>query len=270
MNKRDNPLNYEIHNARLLNKKPAILFFHGFLGSLHDWNECIGLLGDSFPCMTVDMPGHGKSVGYSGANEYSMSRTAEYINDIIDEVGLEDCIVAGYSMGGRFGLYFALSFPGRVKGALLESASPGLSSQIDRDRRHKNDLMLAERLKTGKFRSFIDEWYDQPLFESLRSSDRFSDLKRRRLKNDPLELANSLEYMSVGRQPSLWERLADVDFPILLLAGEYDSKFVKTGVEFAEKCERASLKKIEGCGHNVHFEKKDAFVKALVEFIDSL
>ena len=75
-----------------------------------------------------------------------MSRTAKYINDIIDEVGLEDCIVTGYSMGGRFGLYFALSFPGRVKGAVLESALPGLSSRIDRDRRYKN-YDLPERIR---------------------------------------------------------------------------------------------------------------------------
>ncbi len=86
---------------------------------------------------------------------------------------------------------------------VLESASPGLKSSAQREARIKHDRQLAKELVQGDFAEFVTRWYQNPLFDSLAKHPDFSQLRATRLKNNPLELAKSLQYLGTGNQPSL-------------------------------------------------------------------
>lgn len=256
--------NYSLSGSR---ERQIILFLHGFLGDRADFAQVISLLSDQFYCLAVDLPGHGKTRVAGGDESYSMPNTARAIIDLLDILNIERCFLVGYSMGGRLALYLALHFPQRFPKIVLESASPGLKTQQERDARIQHDFKLARQLETSDFSLFLSNWYNQPLFASLKNHPEFNRIIEAKLQNNPFELAKSLRNLSTGCQPCLWDKLKQNTNPLLLLVGEYDRKFLSINTEMARLCEAARLQIISSCGHNIHFEDVNAFSEQIRQFL---
>ena len=237
-----------------------LLLLHGFMGSAAEWEEVAKSLSGEYRCLIPDLPGHGGSTSLPYPDAYTMDGAARALTALLAAEGVDRCVVAGYSMGGRLALYLALRHPQRVERLLLESASPGLATEDERAARRAADEKLARRLETGDLREFVEDWYRQPLFATLA---RDKTLLRRtietRIQNDPNELARLLRAMGTGSQPSLWEELADLTVPAVAVAGEEDAKFVALarGMERRSANVRATL--ASGAGHSVHTEKPQAY-----------
>ncbi|MEW6492458.1 MAG: 2-succinyl-6-hydroxy-2,4-cyclohexadiene-1-carboxylate synthase [Cyanobacteriota bacterium] len=246
--------------------KPVILFLHGFMGDRNEFNEVTSLLNHQFCCLTVDLPGHGKTRVIGGEECYTMPNTAQALMHWLDQLNVKECFLVGYSMGGRLALYLTLHFPHRFPKVVLESASPGLKTEGDRRERIQRDFELAEKLEVNDFKPFLLNWYNQPLFASLNNHPDFEYLIVNRLKNNPLKLAKSLRNLSTGCQPSLWEKLQENKNNLLLLVGEYDAKFIAINSEMARLCQSAKLKIVSNCGHNIHFENPKLFAEDISNF----
>lgn len=247
--------------------KPLILFLHGFMGDSHEFDEVIALLSDNFCCLAVDLPGHGKTKFIGDEECYLMQNTAQALINLLDELEIKKCNLIGYSMGGRLALYLNLHFPQRFYKIVLESASPGLKTQGEQLKRIQRDRELAHQLEITDFRVFLSQWYEQPLFASLKKHPHFNSLLKIRLQNNPLELAKSLRNLSVGVQPSLWEKLKSNKNALLLLVGECDEKFREINSEMTQVCEAAKLEIISDCGHNIHIENSKEFALNVQKFL---
>jgi 2-succinyl-6-hydroxy-2,4-cyclohexadiene-1-carboxylate synthase len=261
--------NYHFHYSFNGSKnQPIILFLHGFMGDSQDFSSVISLLSKNYCCLAVDLPGHGKTRVIGDEICYNISNTARALIGLLDDLQIDKCCLLGYSMGGRLALYMTLHFPDRFDRVVLESASPGLKTKAERSHRLQADLELAQNLENSNLKEFLLNWYDRPLFQSLKNSPNFDRLIEARLTNNPIELAKSLRNLGTGNQPSLWEKLGQNQIPLLLLAGEYDDKFTTINTEIASLCSAASLKIIPKTGHNVHFENIDQFVEIVRQFYD--
>lgn len=247
--------------------QPVILFLHGFLGSGDDYRQICTELKDKFCCLTVDLPGHGKTTGNADETNYQMPQTAQALIALLDRLTIDQCFLVGYSMGGRLALYLTLHFPQRFSQVILEGASPGLKTEMERAQRRAVDEKLAQKLETIPFKAFLLEWYHQPLFQSLRQQHNWEKLIEHRLEQNPKELSKSLRNMGTGNQPSLWEKLPENSVPILLLVGEYDHKFRQINTEIFQRCPLAQLKIIPHTGHNIHWENPQIYVKELIQFL---
>ncbi|MGD1704522.1 2-succinyl-6-hydroxy-2,4-cyclohexadiene-1-carboxylate synthase [Dapis sp. BLCC M229] len=247
--------------------KQVILLLHGFMGSSNDFIEIIPQLSKKFCCLTVDLPGHGKTRVFGSEEYYNMPNTAIALIDLLDDLKIEKSYLFGYSMGGRLALYLAINFPTRFEKIILESASPGLKSQVERSLRYESDLKLANKLENSNYEEFLSNWYSQALFESLRQHDNFEKLKKRRLENNRLELAKSLRNLGIGNQPSLWDKLSNHQIYTLLMVGEYDDKFQAINTEMAELCQVAKVKIIPESGHNIHCENPKEWVESIINFL---
>ena len=249
---------------------PAVLLLHGFMGSSEDWRGVAPSIEDRAFALTVDLPGHGASLGLP-PEIYTIEGAARALLGILDEMGLERASIVGYSMGGRLALYLALRYPERCAGLFLESASPGLRSAEERTVRRAADEEKALRLESGDFEAFLRDWYRQPLFSSLTRDE--GSLRRTvevRLRNDPVELARSLRGMGTGVQPSLWEELAGLQVPMLAVAGEFDEKFVGISHQMAALGPLVRTAIVPGAGHSVHAEAPEAYARLLKEFFSGL
>ncbi|MBA3792986.1 MAG: 2-succinyl-6-hydroxy-2,4-cyclohexadiene-1-carboxylate synthase [Rubrobacter sp.] len=245
-----------------------MLLLHGFMGSSADWLTVTAALEAHFRCIVVDLPGHGASTGLpSGA--YTIEGAARALLDLLDDLGAERPVIAGYSMGGRLALYLALRHSDRLSGLFLESVSPGLKDAEERAARRAADGESATRLEGGDFETFLRDWYRQPLFAPLTRDD---ELLRRTLearrKNDPGELAKSLRGMGTGSQPSLWEELPDLRVPALAVTGELDEKFVGISRRMKRACPRIRTAIVPSVGHNVRVEAPAAYLHLLRTFLD--
>jgi 2-succinyl-6-hydroxy-2,4-cyclohexadiene-1-carboxylate synthase len=249
----------------------AILFLHGFMGSSDDWREVIDGtdgLDDRFRAVAVDLPGHGGSTSLPETS-YSMEGAAGAVLRTLDGLGARRASLVGYSMGGRLALYLALRHPERCERLLLESASPGLKTGEERALRRQDDEERAKTLETGDFGTFLEEWYSQPLFSTLRPP-LVRDLVERRRGNDPGELARSLRGMGTGSQPSLWEEIEGLSVPTLAVAGELDEKFSEVAREMEERSPRVRVEVVPGAGHNARIEAPEEYSLLLGGFISGI
>ena len=138
-----NLTNYKFNYSFKVNKeKPIIIFLHGFMGNIHEFDEAIKLLFNDFSYLTIDLPGHGKTQVLGDDECYTMASTAQAIISLLDKLNINQCYLIGYSMGGRLALYLTLHFPQRFIKVVLESASPGLATEIKRLARIKSDAQI--------------------------------------------------------------------------------------------------------------------------------
>ncbi|MEH2192038.1 MAG: 2-succinyl-6-hydroxy-2,4-cyclohexadiene-1-carboxylate synthase [Nostoc sp.] len=266
---------YKINYCLNINgNKPIIIFLHGFMGNIHEFDEAIKLLAEDFSYLTIDLPGHGKTEVLGGDKYYTMEFTTQAIINLLDEFKIDKCYLIGYSMGGRLALYLTLNFPERFIKVVLESASPGLATEAERLERVRRDVQVARKLSRSiiqaDFTAFLTNWYNQPIFSYIKNHPQYNRMIESRLQNNPLELDKSLRFMGTGCQASLWEKLKKNKIPILLLAGEYDEKFISINTKMAQICKFTQLKIIKNSGHNIHFENTSAFVENIKYFLSTV
>src|SRR4051794_14489031 len=130
----------------------------------------------------------------------------------------------GYSMGGRLALHVALAFPELVERLVLVSATAGIDDVMDRAVRREEDELRARSAEAGAD-EFLPRWLAGPLFDQL--SDEAAGLDSRQTSS--AVLASHLRLMGTGTQEPLWDRLGELEMPVLVVAGERDTKFVQLG-----------------------------------------
>ncbi len=261
---------YRFHYSLTNNlTKPLILFLHGFMGNIDEFDQAIKLLSNEFSYLTIDLPGHGKTQVLGGDQFYAMANTAHALISLLDELNITKCFLIGYSMGGRLALYLTLHFPERFFKVVLESASPGLSTEVERLERIKRDAGIARKFIRDDFHIFLSNWYNQPIFADIKNHPGYDRMLASRLQNDPLELHKSLSFMGIGSQSSLWEKLPENNQPVLLLAGEYDQKFIDINSQISQKCKLSQLKIIKNSGHNIHLQNTREFVQNVRDFFSA-
>ena len=198
-----------------------------------------------------------------------MAYAAADLNSLLDESSLEAVHLAGYSMGGRLALFFALTHPERVRTLCLVSASPGIAPPVERAERRDSDNALADRIERDGTAAFVAYWESLPMWESQQrnlSQEQHRQLRAQRLRNRPDGLANSLRGMSTGAQPVLLAELPSLVVPTLLIVGAEDEKFVAVNRQMAQRIPEVHELIFPGAGHAVQLERPKEFARALLEF----
>jgi 2-succinyl-6-hydroxy-2,4-cyclohexadiene-1-carboxylate synthase len=248
---------------------PPLLLLHGWMGNSEDYRVVIESLSWRFNCVAIDLPGHGKTEVFDEENGYNFINTAIGIIDLLDDLGIDRCSIAGYSFGGRLALYLALKFPERFDKVMLESTSPGLAAEIDRQARIMSDRQIIARLNTEPFADFVRNWYRQPLFVGIDNHPNFPALIERRVStNHPSKLVKSLQFAGLGIQPYLGNRLNNYTKPIFLIVGALDRKFVDINQSIDQFCQHVNLAIVSNCSHNIHFQNPQAWIDVLTTNID--
>ena len=242
-----------------------LCFLHGFMGSSDDWRPIVEDVSKRAFVVTIDLPGHGQSLDRPD-HLYTMEGVTQAVLDILDEIGIRRCVLIGYSMGGRAALYAARYHQSRVRGLVLESASPGLSSTDERMERRRVDARRADRIESD-LGAFLEDWYRQPLFASLAEHDLIEEMVAIRRQNDASELARALRGLSPAEQPPLWEDLGRLEVPVLLVTGALDEKYVRITQRASERIPRAKRVVVPHAGHNVHAERPQTYSAHLTNFL---
>lgn len=249
---------------------PLLVLLHGFLGSRRDWIPVTALLPPGLRILACDLPGHGATGDPGPGPFWSLTGCAAKLARLIEQTAAGPATVVGYSLGGRLALHLAMEHPRQVAATVLVSASPGIADAAVREARRTDDEKLAQSLEQAGLTAFLDAWYRQPLFASLRAHPSFPDVLARRRENDPHLLVRSLRTMGSGSQRSLWEDLPRLQAPLLALAGERDPKFAAIAQALAEACGTAAARIVPGCGHALIEENPAGVAGEIVRFISRI
>jgi 2-succinyl-6-hydroxy-2,4-cyclohexadiene-1-carboxylate synthase len=238
----------------------TLLMLHGFTGSSRIWE---GFHFPSWRILAVDLLGHGESDAPLDAERYRIEKAAADLAEMVENVSA----VAGYSMGGRLALYFALHFPEKVRSLILESASAGLETEEERSARAASDLALADSIERDGTAAFVERWERLPLFAAQTPEQRAAQ-RPVRLAQRPHGLANSLRGMGAGAQPPLWGQLHEIAIPTLIVTGGLDAKYCALGERMAALMPNAQHLVIPMAGHTPHLEQPEVFKAAVQSFLE--
>ncbi len=255
-------LNYSVFGEK--NEK-SILFLHGFMGNREDWMFLVKELQDTIRCILIDLPGHGSNLPQD-TDDYTFGHCADFIISILQDNEIEKCNIVGYSMGGRLGLFTCLKYPENFNSIVMESVNPGIEDGNEKKNRIYSDKVISERIKKGDLEKFLDGWFSNPIFGNIREDEKYQDMIKARLINNREGLANSLDYLGTGKQPSMWSRIHDINKEILYIAGENDRKFKEIGKRIRKISKHLRYIVIEGAGHNTHFQQPEIFIKTIKDF----
>jgi 2-succinyl-6-hydroxy-2,4-cyclohexadiene-1-carboxylate synthase len=251
--------------------KTTILFLHGFTGSSEDWRFLFDELDDNFNPIAIDLPGHGRSSSPEIIDPYRENSLVSTISGLITKLNITSLVICGYSMGGRIALSFAAKYRDRLNGLILESATAGIQSENDRLQRTEDDAKLADRVIEGGIDHFISDWYNRPLFNSLRKKpDLLEKLAEEKKNISPIGLANALKGFSTGLMTNHWSNLEYMNLPVLLITGEEDVKFSNLNGDMVKLLPDARHYSVKSAGHNVHLENEREFIILLNSFLRKL
>ncbi len=249
------PLAGPLH-AVIAGRGPRLVFAHGFTQTGRSWGPIAEhFAGHGFEVVLVDLPGHGGSSGVRA----DLRRTADLLAATAGAA-----TYVGYSLGGRVCLHLALMYPHVVERVVVIGASPGIVDDDERSARRAADERLATHLLEVGLEQFLDEWTTQPLFADLVVTD---DERRDRLRNTPAGLASSLRLSGTGTQVPLWDRLVELNMPVLALAGELDTKFVAMAERIAASAPDAMFAAIHDAGHAAHLQHPVQVITRIERFL---
>lgn len=247
------------------NGYPLVLL-HGFTGTGETWRPFIHKWASVFKVVTIDLPGHGKSIT---PDFPTMTDFCDELKQLLEELQINKCHLLGYSMGGRIALSFAQRHPDMISSLILESSSPGLKMENERMERRNKDQKLADKIVENGVEAFVDEWEKLPMFstQKMLPTEAKATIRKERLAQSATGLASSLIHMGTGSQPSWWNRLTSLKMPVLLVVGGLDDKYVSINQEMEKQFNRSELIIVHDAAHAVHIEQVEKFVTIVMEFI---
>jgi 2-succinyl-6-hydroxy-2,4-cyclohexadiene-1-carboxylate synthase len=234
-----------------------IFSVHGFLGLGSDWDS---VFSPDIPRYSYDFfrPSWSENETPLGLNEL-----ASQLNDEAKKFQLSRVLV-GYSWGGRLALHALLQAPEIWSAAIIISSHPGLTNQLEREKRVEADRVWANRFRTEEWGSLLEAWNSQSVLKNTGTS-----LQRREFDFSRQALAHVLEFCSLGKQEDLRPQLKTLSVPILWISGDSDAKFREFPAQMAQLNPLFQKRVIPHAGHRVPWDQPEKFREAVQFFLEN-
>ena len=240
---------YEIHG-----EGTPLIMLHGSLCRHLLWKSQRAL-AEQTQLVLLDLPGHGESEPLEGA--ITVSRLAETVAHVIDELKLQEAVPVGHSLGGAIAIQLALSHPHMVKGLVLIGTGAKLGVLP----------AILGGLQTD-FQASINLSIGQLGFSPKANPNVIEQVKSECLNCDPrigyLDFAACNDF-------DMRSRIQEIKVPTLVLIGNDDQLTpVKWSQYLADHIPNSTLLVIKDAGHFIMVEQPSQLNKAIAAFLKSL
>jgi pimeloyl-ACP methyl ester carboxylesterase len=243
----------------------VIVFSHGFLMDRTMFDPQISAFSERFRLVTVD----NRARASCSQGPYDLYDIVEDYRILLDRLGVNKFIFTGMSMGGYVAIRFALRYPERVEALVLIDSS----ADADPPQRKAEIRSAFEELRGLDTLppDFID-WVATQMFSENTLHEKpelVSSWKRRweRYTGDNVYW----DGMSFVDREDLSQEIGEIDVPVLLLHGEYDSAVnLDRVVPMLDVLPNATLEIIEFAGHTANLEQPEAVNKVMSEFLERI
>jgi pimeloyl-ACP methyl ester carboxylesterase len=244
-------LDYEVTGSG-----PPVLLSHGFASTRALWTAQHHALADRYRLISWDMRGHGQTVSPDDPTQYSLDLTVADMRVLLEHVGVERAVVGGLSLGGYASLAFYMAHPEMVRALVIISSGPGFRNAEARAQWNERAHRRAAELETQGLAALEGGSADMTASRGWhRSAQALAHAARGMLAQEDARVIDSLPAIKV---------------PTLVVLGDRDDPFVVPSRYMAGKIPGARLVVIEGAGHAVNLDRREAFNRALRTFLDEL
>ncbi len=244
-----------------------IVLLHGTSASLHTWNGWAAELSKTRRVLRFDLPGFALT-GPQPQGDYSMAAYSRFVLGMLDQLGIQRCVLAGNSLGGQIAWATALQAPQRVgqlvlidaAGYPMDSESVPIGFKIARMPGLR--WLVQSVLPRGLIEQSVRNVYAQPDRVTPELVDLYYDITRR--AGNRAALGQRMDQ----RDTSQVARLKDLKMPTLILWGAQDRLIPpRYGQAFAKDIADSQLVVLDGLGHVPHEEDPARSLAALQPFL---
>jgi pimeloyl-ACP methyl ester carboxylesterase len=218
------------------------------------WDGQIEALAKRHTLLLWDMRGHGQSDYPNDPSAYSEALTVADMAALLDRIGAERAIVGGLSLGGYMSLAFYRAHPERVRALLIIDTGPGFKKDDAREAWNKRARDTADR-------------FEREGLAVLKNASRERSTVSHR---DATGLAKAARGMLTQRDARVMELLPHIKVPSLVMVGADDAPFLAASDYMAAKIPGAKKVVVPAAGHAVNIDQPQAFIQALMPFLDDL
>ena len=244
----------------------AVALLHGVGGSRHIWSDEVSgttraLADAGFTALALDLPGYGDS---ALPPVLSIASMAEAVADTLTELGLQQAVLLGHSMGGMVAQELAALHPHRVTALVLACTSPAFGKPGgDWQQAFLRDRLAL--LDAGQGMAAVAERL-VPAMVAPEVPEAARDAARRIMSAVPEATYRAALQALVGFDRRA--ALPAIRVPTLCLAAAHDRTAQPEVMQrMAGHIPGAQYQCLEGAGHIANVEKPEAFNAAVLAFL---
>jgi 2-succinyl-6-hydroxy-2,4-cyclohexadiene-1-carboxylate synthase len=219
---------------------PPLLFLHGLLGCKEDFEPIAQKLSENYYCISIDIPGHGDSPWTDDP--------LEAMQETLLSIPLKKIAAVGYSLGGRLLLQLQKKSPELFSSLCIFSSHTGVDDPSERFLRREKEQEWIDLLKTTNIEQFLEHWYNQPLFTSLKNNKAlFTKTIEKRKNQNIICVLQAYEKFRLSEMNPITSFSKETFF----FYGQYDTVYRDL---YLKKIKPTNLEEISESGHAVHLE----------------
>lgn len=229
----------------------VLLLLHGLFGALSNWEAVVNKFSDRYriiiPMLPIyDMPI--KQAGLEGLNTF--------LEGFVEEMGLDQFIVMGNSLGGHIGLIYTLAHPEKVRGMMLTGSS-GLFE----------NSMGGSFPRRGSY-EYIKERVEYTFYDPKVATKEYVDEVFATTKSIP-KCMRIVAIAKSAQRNNMAKDIPNIKAPTLLIWGLNDTITPPmVGHEFNRLIPNSELRFIDKCCHAPMMEHPVTFNNLLEEWLE--
>ena len=239
----------------------AVVFLHGFPHNRTLWAPQLSALAGQYRCIAPDLRGFGES-GVTGP--WTMSRHADDVVGLLDELNVPKAIFVGLSMGGYILFEMMRRHRDRVRGLVLADTK----QSADNDEARTKRRAMMDLARSGGADAVADAQITGMVGKSTRERNpEVADGLRRMMASASVEgILGGLQ--ALMERPDSTSTVSQIDVPTLIIVGEEDVLTPpKEAKLMAAAIRNSAIEIIEQAGHASNYERPAAFNHLLNEFM---
>lgn len=241
--------------------KPVIAFANSLGTDFRIWDEVIERLQDRFAFVLHDKRGHGLSDLASAP--YTMADHVKDMADVLDHLRLKQVIVCGLSVGGMIAQGLYASRPDLVRALILSNTAHKIgtsemwNSRIDAIRKGGIGALLEP---------IMERWFTPPF--RVESNSLYAGCCTMLLRQSAEGYCGTCAAL---RDADFTNQVPAIAVPTLCVVGDQDGSTPPALVQsLSDLIPGSRFAVVEGAGHIPCLEQPDAYVGALLSFLDEL
>jgi len=248
------------------------VFVHGLMGYGANWRKIVAGLESTERVLVYDQRGHGRS--QKPASGYSPEDYSEDLYKITEELGWDQFVLVGHSMGGRNVLNFASRHSEKLIKLVVEDIGP----EADGNAVEYYETLLGMVPTPFKNREAAREFFHHEFLEKAKTRDKpqvLSQFLYANIEDKPDGTADwrfskqgILKTVTDGRAQERWHEVESLKVPTLWVRGAQSRELTKESYErILRSNSMITGVEIPNAGHWVHSEQPALFLAALKNFV---
>jgi proline iminopeptidase len=264
--------------------KGTVLGLHGGPGGTYDYlTPLFDLASTGRRVVLYDQSGGGKSEPLKDPALYNVEHYVEEVEGVRKALKLRKVHLYGHSWGGMLAQAYALKYQSNLESLILSGTTSSIPLFVEEMKKVFETLPADVRKKIAKYESEGD--FQNPKY--LEAVDVFNHIHQALVDPWPETLKYSFEHFSLPvlntmfgpnfvetsgnmRYWDVTDRLGTLNVPCLIIHGDRDFLTPKLHQLLHKKIRGSKLVTMKGVSHGSMWDARDAYIKHLADFLDSV